>query len=236
MSAGMPFPGLPWAIRPRTRPPTIWRVMPGRSSSLSEPGSRSTDWRRPGRSPGHAHHVACGNAVDGKDGAWKEAPRPLSRSPRGIPLGRVRRKDFAPAGIKRVPRMTGAKNGYPLLEDGTVLNVSADPQRPSHSRSGHRRVGSRSLFHGASLPLLAELGAGGRRGPGCREHRQPHRFHTAGRKSRALWPAREPPGGNMQSWFAPLLLTICIANRALQLFALSQRPTSWSPPIRAEPM
>jgi hypothetical protein len=156
--------------------------------------------------------------------------------PRGIPLGRVRRKDFAPAGIKRVPRMTGAKNGYPLLEDGTVLNVSADPQRPSHSRSGHRRVGSRSLFHGASLPLLAELGAGGRRGPGCREHRQPHRFHTAGRKSRALWPAREPPGGNMQSWFAPLLLTICIANRALQLFALSQRPTSWSPPIRAEPM
>jgi putative flavoprotein involved in K+ transport len=44
--------------------------------------------------------------------------------PRGIPLGRVRRKDFAPAGIKRVPRMTGVKNGYPLLEDGTVLNVS----------------------------------------------------------------------------------------------------------------
>ena len=44
--------------------------------------------------------------------------------PRGIPLGRVRRKDFGPAGIKRVPRMTGVKNGYPLLEDGTVLNVS----------------------------------------------------------------------------------------------------------------
>lgn len=44
--------------------------------------------------------------------------------PRGIPLGRVRRKDFAPAGIKRVPRMTGVKNGYPLLEDGTVLTVS----------------------------------------------------------------------------------------------------------------
>ena len=44
--------------------------------------------------------------------------------PRGIPLGRVRRKDFAPAGIKRVPRMTAVKNGYPMLEDGTVLNVS----------------------------------------------------------------------------------------------------------------
>jgi putative flavoprotein involved in K+ transport len=44
--------------------------------------------------------------------------------PRGIPLGRVRRKDFAPAGIKRVPRTTGVNNGYPLLEDGTVLTVS----------------------------------------------------------------------------------------------------------------
>ncbi len=44
--------------------------------------------------------------------------------PRGIPLGRVRRKDFAPAGIKRVPRTTGVKNGYPVLEDGTVLTVS----------------------------------------------------------------------------------------------------------------
>jgi putative flavoprotein involved in K+ transport len=44
--------------------------------------------------------------------------------PRGIPLGRVRRRDFAPAGIKRVPRTTGVKNGYPLLEDGTVLAVS----------------------------------------------------------------------------------------------------------------
>jgi putative flavoprotein involved in K+ transport len=44
--------------------------------------------------------------------------------PRGIPLGRVRRRDFAPAGIKRVPRTTGVKNGYPLLEDGTVLTVS----------------------------------------------------------------------------------------------------------------
>jgi putative flavoprotein involved in K+ transport len=44
--------------------------------------------------------------------------------PRGIPLGRVRRRDFAPAGIKRVPRTRGVKNGYPLLEDGTVLTVS----------------------------------------------------------------------------------------------------------------
>jgi putative flavoprotein involved in K+ transport len=44
--------------------------------------------------------------------------------PRGIPLGRVRRKDFAPAGIERVPRMTGVRNGYPVLEDGRILEVS----------------------------------------------------------------------------------------------------------------
>lgn len=44
--------------------------------------------------------------------------------PRGIPLGRVRRKDFAAAGIKRLPRTTGVKDGYPLLADGTVPAVS----------------------------------------------------------------------------------------------------------------
>ena len=44
--------------------------------------------------------------------------------PRGIPLGRVRRKEFAPAGIERVPRMTGVKNGYPILENGRALEVS----------------------------------------------------------------------------------------------------------------
>jgi putative flavoprotein involved in K+ transport len=44
--------------------------------------------------------------------------------PRGIPLGRVRRKDFAAAGIERVPRMTGVSNGHPVLEDGRVLNVA----------------------------------------------------------------------------------------------------------------
>jgi putative flavoprotein involved in K+ transport len=44
--------------------------------------------------------------------------------PRGIPLGRVRRKDFAAAGVERVPRMTGVRNGYPILEDGRVLEVS----------------------------------------------------------------------------------------------------------------
>ena len=44
--------------------------------------------------------------------------------PRGIPLGRVRRKDFAAAGIERVPRVAGVRNSYPVLEDGRVLKVS----------------------------------------------------------------------------------------------------------------
>jgi putative flavoprotein involved in K+ transport len=44
--------------------------------------------------------------------------------PRGIPLGRVRRNDFAAAGIERVPRMSGVRNRYPLLEDGRLLKVS----------------------------------------------------------------------------------------------------------------
>lgn len=44
--------------------------------------------------------------------------------PRGIPLGRARSRDFGPAGIERVPRVAGVKNGYPVLEDGRVLEVA----------------------------------------------------------------------------------------------------------------
>jgi putative flavoprotein involved in K+ transport len=44
--------------------------------------------------------------------------------PRGIPLGRVRRKDIIAAGIERVGRTTGIREGYPLLEDGRVLEAS----------------------------------------------------------------------------------------------------------------
>jgi len=44
--------------------------------------------------------------------------------PRGIPLGRVRRKEIVAAGIERVPRTTGVNNGHPLLEDGRVVEVS----------------------------------------------------------------------------------------------------------------
>ena len=96
--------------------------------------------------------------------------------------------------------MTGVRNGYPVLEDGRVLEVAnviwctgftpnhdwidlslPSQQRHSHSRSGHRRILSGALLHRASLSLLAELVAGGRRGTRCRAYRSPHRLHAGGR-------------------------------------------------------
>jgi hypothetical protein len=104
--------------RDRTRsPPPDMVVGPGH-----RPGADSG--RESSRSPVHALHVVDGDAVDREDAIWKKAPGPLYRPPRGIPLGRVRRKDFAPAGIERVPRMTGVRNGYPVLANGRVLEVS----------------------------------------------------------------------------------------------------------------
>jgi putative flavoprotein involved in K+ transport len=44
--------------------------------------------------------------------------------PRGIPLGRVRRKDIVAAGIERVGRTVGARDGCPALEDRRVMAVS----------------------------------------------------------------------------------------------------------------
>ena len=43
---------------------------------------------------------------------------------RGIPLARVRPKDFTAAGIERVPRTAGVRGGLPLLDDGRVLEVT----------------------------------------------------------------------------------------------------------------
>ena len=43
---------------------------------------------------------------------------------RGIPLARVRPKDLTAAGIERVPRTAGARDGLPVLEDGRGLEVA----------------------------------------------------------------------------------------------------------------
>jgi putative flavoprotein involved in K+ transport len=42
----------------------------------------------------------------------------------GLPLIRTRPHDLAAAGVERVPRVTGVRDGRPLLEDGRVLDVA----------------------------------------------------------------------------------------------------------------
>lgn len=42
----------------------------------------------------------------------------------GLPLARVRPKDFTAAGIERVPKTTGARGGLPVLDDARVLEVA----------------------------------------------------------------------------------------------------------------
>ena len=43
---------------------------------------------------------------------------------KGLPLARVRPKDLEAAGIERVPRTVGAREGRPELEDGRLLDVA----------------------------------------------------------------------------------------------------------------
>ncbi len=43
--------------------------------------------------------------------------------PRGVPLGGVRPRGLAKAGIERVTRVAGVRDGRPVLDDGTVLDV-----------------------------------------------------------------------------------------------------------------
>jgi putative flavoprotein involved in K+ transport len=43
----------------------------------------------------------------------------------GTPLARVRRRDLAAAGVQRVARTAGTRDGLPLLEDGRVLEVAS---------------------------------------------------------------------------------------------------------------
>jgi len=45
-------------------------------------------------------------------------------SNRGLPLARVRRKDLIRAGIERVPRVTGVRDGLPMLANGGVLDLA----------------------------------------------------------------------------------------------------------------
>ncbi|MEP6574263.1 MAG: FAD-dependent oxidoreductase, partial [Gemmatimonadota bacterium] len=51
----------------------------------------------------------------------KARPKIISQ---GGPLIRVREKELAKAGVERVPRTEGARNGKPVLADGRVLDVT----------------------------------------------------------------------------------------------------------------
>lgn len=62
------------------------------------------------------HHVLT---VDTRPGR-KARPKLLFKAP---PLIRVKPKDLVEAGIVRVPRVAGVRNGLPLLADGRVLDV-----------------------------------------------------------------------------------------------------------------
>lgn len=63
------------------------------------------------------HRILTVNTPVGR----RARPKLLARS---APLIRVKPEDLLAAGIERVPRVVAARNGYPLLEDGRVLEVS----------------------------------------------------------------------------------------------------------------
>ena len=75
----------------------------------------------------------------------KLAPKLLAH---GDPLVRVRPKDLAAAGIERVPRVAGIKNGLPLLEDGRIVDVA----------NVIWCTGYRSDFGWIDLPILGDDG------------------------------------------------------------------------------
>lgn len=62
------------------------------------------------------HRILTTNTPIGR----KVRPKLISE---GGPLIRIKPKDFEEAGIKRVPRVAGADNGLPMLEDNQILNV-----------------------------------------------------------------------------------------------------------------
>jgi putative flavoprotein involved in K+ transport len=62
------------------------------------------------------HHILCLKTPVGR----RARPKFLHRAP---PLIRVKPKDLIDAGIERVPRVVGVRNGLPLLEDNRTLNA-----------------------------------------------------------------------------------------------------------------
>ena len=65
-----------------------------------------------------------------------------------VPLIRVKARDLDAAGVERVPRVTGVRNGSPQLEDGRVLDVGTIIWC----------TGFRTSFDWIDLPVFDETG------------------------------------------------------------------------------
>ena len=121
----------------------------------------------------------------------KARPKMLAK---GAPLIRVKPKDLAAAGIQRVPRVVGVRDGRPLLEDGRVLDVAnviwctgfhpgfdwidlpvfGDDGELLHQR-GRGRESARALLRRPDLPVCDVVVDDPRRQPGRGAHRQSDR-------------------------------------------------------------
>ena len=76
------------------------------------------------RSPVHANHVVDGDAADGEDLDGKKAARPLSRSSPRNPSGPRATEGHHRRRYRAGREDHGVRDGYPLLDDGRVLDVS----------------------------------------------------------------------------------------------------------------
>ena len=134
-------------------------------------------------------------------------------SNQGLPLARVRRKDLVRARVERVPRVTGVRDGLPLLAGRRRprsrqrdlvhrIRVRLQLDRPARPRSGRptqaparrRPIGTRAVLHGTVLPVGRHLVLDRRRRQGCAAHRPAH--HREACRSWQHGGARPPPGGS----------------------------------------
>ena len=63
------------------------------------------------------HHVVTRGTPIGR----RKGPQFIAK---GDPRVRVKAKDLQAAGVERVPRMSGVRDGRPVLEDGRILDVT----------------------------------------------------------------------------------------------------------------
>ena len=184
-------------------------VAPGNSGAdiaLDVAGGRPT-WisgRAPGAHPARTPRARPGGSPSRSSGssgrtcstsARRSAAGPGRRSLAGPePLIRVKPKDLAAAGVERVARTAGVRDGRPVLEDGRVMDVEnviwctgyrqdLGVDRPRRLRgrdgAGHRarrgRLAAGPVPRRARVPLRVQLPHGRRRRPRRRAHRGAHR-------------------------------------------------------------